>query len=256
VPVSDGFHAIPKVEFAHEFAALALTAAICASLLNACEVGRMSEGAVASLLPIFLTNSDGASSGRYAAERLGLVEFGQRIQFAQSMTRGWLQTRKNDAVIIDLAITTEAWRNGCSSGTDLGSRLRNGEDDLSVADALWFDLHISMLDEASRGNSPCLDETSKISVPGWAGRRTAVRHQCAVDVWLRIDGEEIPAIMRDISVTGAGLQLSRELPCAKHLAVCHNDRSLLAEVKWSAGNRLGVAWTHQLDLTDPLLGKN
>lgn len=112
----------------------------------------------------------------------------------------------------------------------------------------------SLLRMAAAGNSPCLDTSGRISIPGWAERRHERRR--SIDLPARATfGSHVQEVrIRDLSPTGLGLECSVAIPEDAFITLHINgDRCLTGRVVWSSEERAGIELSERLSAQDPLL---
>lgn len=107
---------------------------------------------------------------------------------------------------------------------------------------------------AKDGERPCVGSDGTVIVPGWYDRRQHERRILDWPISLEVDGQCEHGTLRDVSISGMGLSVSRFHPVGTQLiAHLQSGRRLAGRVQWSGNNRLGATFTSPLAQSDPLL---
>jgi hypothetical protein len=110
-----------------------------------------------------------------------------------------------------------------------------------------------LLDVIKRGH-PCVDDEGTVKLPDLPQRRTSMRPNVHMPCVLEYHGKTYPAVVKDISTGGIGLERAPTL-MAQNVVVMEfeNGSCLSGMVVWSKGDRAGVKLDVPLKSTHPLL---
>jgi hypothetical protein len=162
--------------------------------------------------------------------------------------------RATEGHMLSAEVVADAWCRTCSV-------LR----DLIVMVVQLMDVHgvtvsppqeaqgIALLEEAASGRSPCLDDDGSFSLPGWAERRREKRRRFVQPIRIGIGIKTFPATSENLSSNGILIAAGFMIPTGCQVVVHLQDgRRLEACVRWSEGNKSGLAFNEPLSNQDPL----
>ena len=153
---------------------------------------------------------------------------------------------------VDIEILADAWRRAAGAATDAIEALS------ALAKALPEDRllpALSLLQLAKSGETPCIDADGRVTIPGWAERRREKRRSVHLAAIAQIGRQVVPAMIRDVSPSGIGLQCTYQAAPEERIIVrLPGDRQMAGTVTWSDGQRIGVMLDQRLEVGDPLLG--
>ena len=133
----------------------------------------------------------------------------------------------------------------CLQSVLAGLELRPSE----AADPLHELLH-----KAINGEIKSLSPTGEIEMPGWAERRMAPRVSVRCQAIILTNDGPKPAIIRDISTTGIGIETECQLRTGQEISIVVNHTlDAKGTVVWSNGYEFGVKLKRPIQSDDPRL---
>lgn len=159
------------------------------------------------------------------------------------------------ASILHQASLTAAWRSVSSKLVKLQAQMvpeiSVGLNDLYSPN---WDILQPLLVEVSKGKAPCINSDGQIVEPDLPQRRHNTRVSLLQACIVRYGNHSFPALARDISTGGIGIDRAHHLPIGQMISVeLQHGRNLSGRVVWSGSGRLGIALESELDPRDPLL---
>ncbi len=111
-----------------------------------------------------------------------------------------------------------------------------------------------LLLDVIKGGHPCVDEDGTVKLPDLPQRRTSMRPNVHLPCMLEYHGKTYPAVVKDISSGGIGLERAPTLmPHNVAVVEFENGTCLSGMVVWSKGDRAGIKLDVPLKSTHPLL---
>lgn len=111
----------------------------------------------------------------------------------------------------------------------------------------------SLLTKIGEGGSPCIDARGNCFLPELPQRRPAPRRAVALPCIIEHLGQTAHALVRDISVSGAGLDRAPQAVPQNVIVIDVAGRCLAGVVVWQRGGSAGVKFNKPLRSDDPLL---
>lgn len=112
-----------------------------------------------------------------------------------------------------------------------------------------------LLLDVIKGGFPCVDEEGTVKLPDLPQRRTSMRPNVHLPCEIEYHGKTYPAVVKDISSGGIGLERAPTLMAHNVVVVeFENGTCLSGMVVWSKGDRAGIKLDVPLRSTHPLLG--
>ena len=178
-----------------------------------------------------------------------------RLGMARRMTEAWIcASARCHAPLIDPATVADSWRQTCGAILIAHQALENAlEGACSNAEIEKDTRTINQLTEAMDGGLPCCDSQGRISIPGWAERRTAERIQCDVPASIGVCDRVIDGKIVNISRTGVGLVCAGGIETGNNIDVWVAGRTVAATVRWARHGVFGARWHQPLRSDDQLL---
>jgi hypothetical protein len=160
----------------------------------------------------------------------------------------------------DIEILADAWRRTAAEASRaietvsaaMGRPLAAGTDEEASR-------VLGLLRMSEAGHSPCLGPDGRVTIPGWAERRRALRRTVALPASVVVAGEAlfVGAVVRDISATGLGVDCACDAAEGTPVTVrIDGGRQFHGRVAWSNGQRLGIELDQRLAPDDSLLQTN
>lgn len=158
---------------------------------------------------------------------------------------------------VDVEVLADAWRRAAAAAVEavgaLNAALR-GVDPSNALVPSAMKATLNLLYEAKLGEPVCIDPQGRISIPGWAERRSEKRTTLGLEAAAIVGKLLYRVTIRDASTTGLGLAGAIEgEPGAKALIKLPGNRQLSGRIAWNDGRRSGIELDERLDVTDPLL---
>lgn len=180
-----------------------------------------------------------------------LQNYCARLSFAVRMSRAG-----DDGIItvpeVDIEILADAWRRAAGAATDAIEALAaiaKASPDSRLLPAL------SLLQLAESGETPCIEADGRVTIPGWAERRREKRVSVQLAATAQIGRQIVPAMIRDVSPSGLGLQCTYQGAPEERITVrLPGDRQMSGTIAWADGQRIGMMLDQRLEAGDPLLG--
>ena len=197
----------------------------------------------------------GEDAGADLCDRL--QTYGARLALAQRMSRSF--ARDDGAGVpaphVDAEILADAWRRACSAAIQAIEALEPCNPGASRrTDTLESVRVLNLLRMAESGEAPCLEPDGRITIPGWAERRREPRIALRLEATTEIGGETMAIVIRNVSLSGLGLDCTGEIAPGTRLTVrLPGDRVLRGVVAWADVQRVGVRLDQRLEPDDPLL---
>ncbi len=181
--------------------------------------------------------------------------FTARIALARRMARSFTVPAASGSSV-DAEILADVWRRAAASAIEAIDALNvaiSGGSELGKRSAL-IDSTVDLLRMAEAGETTCLDPSGRVSIPGWAERRSEARTSLDLDATVVIGKILFKAKIRDASATGLGLEGAiMGKPGETITLKLYGDRQLTGAIAWNDGERFGVSLDQRLDAGDLLL---
>lgn len=158
---------------------------------------------------------------------------------------------------VDAEVLADAWRRTAAAAIEavavLNAALRSADPSNALAPAA-MKATLNLLHLAKVGEPVCIDPRGRISIPGWAERRSEKRTTLDLEAVAIVGKLLCRVTVRDASATGLGLAGAIEgEPGARVQIKLPGNRQLSGRIAWNDGRRTGIELDERLDITDPLL---
>ncbi len=187
----------------------------------------------------------------YPLVELALLELDERVSLARRVTGAWLAASPaRTDMKIDPALVADIWRKACGAALKVANSLED-----AVGDYPGFvevDNTVELLSQAISGRLPCCDAIGRLSIPGWAERRTNHRLRCDLPVRYESGNVFENARLLNISRTGAGLACPRLAEVGDRVKLYINNRVIDAIVEWVGNGKMGLSWLKLLHDSDSI----
>ena len=208
----------------------------------------------------FLRGLDGLADGPIDLETCAnFQEYHARLALAHALTEHVVPLLRpciGDATADwhrSAANTADAWQRACAAAVRLHERLTDilpaERGDTIAKTQVWV---LEALKAAAAGDTPCIDHTGGICLPGWIERRRDPRIAIECAAILIGQGRERDVVIVDVSMRGLGLvgEAIAGQPAGITLA---GGRALKGRVEWAIRGRFGMALDQPLLPGDSLL---
>lgn len=156
---------------------------------------------------------------------------------------------------VDPEILAYAWRRACRAAIDCIETLARSQSGAAPGQLKPYTTMLDVLRLAEEGKTPCLEPDGRVAIPGWAERRSDVRHTLHLAATAQFGERTVPVMIRDASFAGLGIDCAHPAsPGARITVRLPGDRALSGEVAWANGRRIGIRLAQRLAAGDPLLG--
>ncbi len=162
--------------------------------------------------------------------------------------------------VVDAEVLADAWRRTAIATLEaigaLNAALRSADSSNALVPSA-MKATMNLLHHATLGESVCIDAEGRISIPGWAERRSAKRTSLDFEAVAIVGDVLYPVRVRDASTTGLGLLGSLEGKPGTRIQIrLPGSRQFSGRITWNDGQRTGIELEERLDVADPLLQCN
>jgi PilZ domain len=152
-----------------------------------------------------------------------------------------------------LALAVE-WRQLCCEAGHILSALAKMDvlNDAAQAKRLFGIERI--VNDAMLGDIPCVRSDDIVIIPGWLDQRRDERIPINITVWIETKFGRQRALLRDMSMSGLGLESCPSLPLGADIKVeLSNGTSMSGFAIWSHGGQVGARLAERLTSQSPVL---
>ena len=241
---------------------LGVLIAICGTLANSLLDERVDQTDAHSMFICFLPQNERTLrqfvESLFAEEPVLAAAIGDvddRILFARRITESWLRTSKKITTpIVETTVLADVWQKSCVAILKIDQLLQIYAPDNWAHGCRGTTGNMrATLAEVLDGGTACLDHFGRLSVAGWAERRSSGRKYCDFDATLSFDARSLNCKVVNISETGFRLSLLWGAEPSGDLLLTVGDRTLGGSVVWQRGDCLGAKWNTPLATNDDLL---
>jgi hypothetical protein len=244
-----------------EISRVGILIGVCANIANALEAGcaKVRGRLLITYFPresATLILSTSRFSRFYGASPLcPLIEtFETALAQAKSETINFASSGFSSELVHRLA---ETWRSACRAGTATMAALHKAMNAYELTDGdCDRSASLELLSAAAMGSHSLVANDGTLSFPEWAERREFSRVAVRCAATLGWDGRKFPVILRDISMSGIGLEVDKSVGLRRNMNVRVDvglSLSLDGMVAWANEGGAGIKLNAPLHTDDPRL---